>query len=154
MARVRPLENDVESFANTMISILDEDQRRLFLAAFSDYLGYGGATRLSEITGITQQTISSGRKELRSLKAGEYELPRTRKTESGSKRIRAEGGGRKSYAESGRSQATFRNRITWSDDLPFLVDKPLEEARSTEKYRTSFSVIRSRRDRSIFTGMA
>ena len=99
MGRVRPLENDVESFSKTMISILDEDQRRLFLAAFADYLGYGGATHLSEITGITQQTISAGRKELKAIKAGEYELPRSKTTESGSKRIRAEGGGRKSYAE-------------------------------------------------------
>lgn len=99
MARVRPLEGDIESFANSMISILDEDQKRIFLASFSEYLGYGGATQLSKITGVTQQTISAGRKELKSMKSGEYELPRTRSSEKGSKRIRAEGGGRKSYAE-------------------------------------------------------
>jgi len=99
MARVRSLEGDLGSFANEMLSILDEDQKRIFLAAFADYLGYGGATRLSETTGVTQQTISAGRKELNSIRRGEHQLPRMTEGDSGSKRIRAVGGGRKSYAE-------------------------------------------------------
>ncbi len=65
MPKVRPLEGDLRTFTNVMMKNLDESQRRLFLASFSEYLGYGGATKLSEVTGVSQQTISVGKKELK-----------------------------------------------------------------------------------------
>ena len=89
------MEGDIETFANTMVRNLDERQRRLFLASFAEYLGHGGAAKLSEITGITQQTISSGKKELRRTVVSEDDG----KTAHNRQRIRAEGGGRKSTLE-------------------------------------------------------
>ena len=95
MTKVRALEGDIETFANTMVWNLDERQRRLFLASFAEYLGHGGATKLSEITGITQQTISAGKRELRGAVVSEDDG----KTAHNRQRIRAEGGGRKSILE-------------------------------------------------------
>ena len=93
MVRVWALEGDVGTFAKTMIENLDERQRRLFLASFAEYLGRGGAARLSEATGVTQQTISAGRRDLERLTAdGGGAVPDRR-------RVRAEGGGRKSFLE-------------------------------------------------------
>lgn len=94
MPKVRKLEGDIDKFANTMLDNLDERQRRLFLALFADYLGYGGATRLSEATGISQQTISAGKKDLKKTVSDDTEQPC-----KGNKRVRAEGGGRKTILE-------------------------------------------------------
>lgn len=95
MAKVRALEGDIGTFANTMLKNLDERQRRLFLASFAEYLGYGGATKLSEVTGVTQQTISAGKKDLRDSLSDDNEAVVVR----GRQRVRAEGGGRKSILE-------------------------------------------------------
>jgi hypothetical protein len=63
----------------------------LFLASFTEYLGDGGATRLAEATGVTQHTISSGKKV---LKGSDISTPNI-----GKQRVRAEGCGRKSIVE-------------------------------------------------------
>lgn len=93
MPKVRPLEGDLRTFTDLMMKNLDESQRRLFLASFSEFLGYGGATKLSEVTGVSQQTISAGKKE---LKLGQIDRGNT---DNGNRRVRAEGGGRKSILE-------------------------------------------------------
>ena len=40
MAKVRALEGDIGTFANTMLKNLDERQRRLFLASFAVTVQY------------------------------------------------------------------------------------------------------------------
>lgn len=102
MARVKSLSGDQEKFVNSMMHLLDEDQKRLFLAAYADYLGVGGATHLSEISGISQQTISHGRKQLETIRDENNVISDNYKrntTESGARRIRAPGGGRKTILE-------------------------------------------------------
>ena len=49
---------------NLLLSRLDEQQRRWFVAIESQRLGRGGDTRMSEITGISVVTIRRGRAEL------------------------------------------------------------------------------------------
>ena len=71
---------------NLLVSRLDEQQRRWFVAIESQRLGHGGDTRISEITGISVVTIRRGRAELdRDLQ--------DRPTEQ----IRLPGGGRPSF---------------------------------------------------------
>lgn len=49
---------------NVFVSRLDEQQRRWFAAFEAQRLGYGGAQRLVEITGIDRHTILRGQREL------------------------------------------------------------------------------------------
>jgi hypothetical protein len=68
---------------NLFLSRLDEQQRRWYVALEAKKLGHGGATRMSQITGIVVDTIRRGRREL------DHELAH-RPTD----RVRLPGGGR------------------------------------------------------------
>ncbi len=85
----------VEEFVGTMMPELDEKRRRLFLGGLSIMLGQGSATELSEMTGITKQTITAGRRE---AKAAEKD-PSARPKADNAARIRSPGGGRKRITE-------------------------------------------------------
>ena len=49
---------------NVLLSRLDEQQRRWYVALESKKLGHGGDKRMSEITGMNVETIRRGRQEL------------------------------------------------------------------------------------------
>jgi hypothetical protein len=49
---------------NLLLSRMDEQQRRWFVAHESQDIGYGGDRLLSEMTGIDEKTIAKGRQEL------------------------------------------------------------------------------------------
>ena len=66
-----------------MLPLLDERQRRLYLATEAESMGYGGLKSVHELTGVSQTTIIRGRKELRDGK------------NLNDGRIRRSGGGRK-----------------------------------------------------------
>jgi hypothetical protein len=51
---------------NLLLSRLDEQQRRWFVAHESKRVGYGGDRLLSQITGLDEKTIAKGRQELES----------------------------------------------------------------------------------------
>ncbi len=68
---------------NLLVSRLDEQQRRWFVALEAGRLGYGGAQLLAQITGLSPHTIRRGRRE---LDAGLAERP--------TDRVRVPGGGR------------------------------------------------------------
>ena len=84
-----------KKFLGQMMPLLDERTRRLFLASFAESKGYGSATQISEITGVSKQTITAGKKELKDLVCD----PRARPKADSDQRIRAEGGGRKKFVE-------------------------------------------------------
>jgi hypothetical protein len=68
---------------NLLVSRLDEQQRRWYVALESKRVGYGGDKLLSQITGMDVETIRRGRREL------EGEL-----ADRPAGRIRQKGGGR------------------------------------------------------------
>jgi hypothetical protein len=68
---------------NLLVSRLDEQQRRWYVAIESQWIGHGGDTLLSQITGIDVETIRRGR--------GEIDEELTRRPEE---RVREAGGGR------------------------------------------------------------
>jgi len=68
---------------NLLISRMDEQQRRWFVAFESIKLGHGGIELMHQITGMDQKTIRRGRRELEKELEGR---PRDR--------IRLQGGGR------------------------------------------------------------
>jgi hypothetical protein len=68
---------------NVLLSRLDEQQRRWFVALESKRIGHGGVVLLSKITGLDEKTIRRGRRE---MEAGLTQRPATR--------VRLPGGGR------------------------------------------------------------
>ena len=58
-----------KQFVSIMMSSLNEKERRIFLGAYSDCLGHGGITDLSNLTGMSRSTITIGRNESREIKA-------------------------------------------------------------------------------------
>lgn len=68
---------------NLLLSRLDEQQRRWYVALEADRIGHGGDRLLAQITGLDEKTIRRGREEL----AAELEQRPT-------DRVRLPGGGR------------------------------------------------------------
>lgn len=68
---------------NLLLSRLDEQQRRWYVAVESTRLGYGGDRTLSRITGMNVETIRRGRREMDDSLRGRP-----------SDRVRLPGGGR------------------------------------------------------------
>jgi transposase len=77
----------IENRVTTMLPLLDEKQRRLFLALEANSIGHGGVKLIHEITGVSQTTIIRGKKELES---GENTIGTS---------IRKVGGGRKGITQ-------------------------------------------------------
>ena len=69
---------------NVLLSRLDEQQRRWYVAVEADRIGHGGTELLSQITGMNVNTIRRGRRELADDLAGRP-----------TGRVRKAGGGRK-----------------------------------------------------------
>ncbi|MHB9292421.1 hypothetical protein Holit_01518 [Hollandina sp. SP2] len=70
------MDSIVESRIKKMLPLLDEKQKRIYLATEAEGLGYGGLRAVHELTGVSQTTIIRGRKELRE---GTIEQSRIRK---------------------------------------------------------------------------
>jgi predicted transcriptional regulator len=49
---------------NLLISRLDEQQRRWYIAVEANRIGHGGIRKLSQITGMDEKTIQRGQQEL------------------------------------------------------------------------------------------
>ena len=81
------MDSVVENRILTMLPLLDERQRRLYLAAEVESIGRGGLKAVHELTGISKTTIIRGQKELKS----EGGVDQTR--------IRESGGGRKAITQ-------------------------------------------------------
>ena len=75
----------------TLLSVLDERQRRLFAGLESLRYGYGGDRRVAAILGMSPTTVATGRKQ---LLAGDLDPERVRKS----------GGGRKLVEKKRRTQ--------------------------------------------------
>ena len=81
-----------ENKINKFLPLLNEKQKRLYLASEAEALGHGGITSISNATGVSRVTITAGIKELNS---GEF----IDTSDEGTTRIRREGAGRKSIQE-------------------------------------------------------
>src|SRR6056297_1702836 len=69
---------------DVLLPILNEQQKRIFLAAESIFLGRGGKTRIEKLAGVSHNTINKGIKEIESGKPIVF-----------NQQLRKEGGGRK-----------------------------------------------------------
>lgn len=69
---------------NTFLPYLNEQQKRVYLALESMYLGRGGKTKIEKLAGVSHNTINKGLKEIGSVRPFSVD-----------ERLRKEGGGRK-----------------------------------------------------------
>lgn len=72
----------------TVLPILDERQRRIYLAAEAQGIGWGGKTKIALLSSVTRRTIAKGSNESVKIEAG-----------TSNNRIRKKGGGRKKITE-------------------------------------------------------
>jgi len=88
------MEQDIllkEKFSK-ILPILNEKQRRLYLASEALYIGRGGVAKVSILTGVSRITINSGVSDLRTTNQENIDT-------SSQKRVRKKGGGRKKKIE-------------------------------------------------------
>ena len=77
----------IENRILPILPLLDERQRRLFLANEAKALGYGGVTAIHEITGISRVTLTEGIKQLRDVTSNGLEVGRSRVKGAGRKNV-------------------------------------------------------------------
>jgi len=75
-----------------VLPILDERQRRLYLASEALFIGRGGLTKISKLTGVSRITINSGILELQTMNEEDSKT-------FFKKRVRQKGGGRKKKSD-------------------------------------------------------
>jgi len=71
----------------TMLPMLNEYQRRMYLSTEAKALGYGGISLVSRISGMSRQTLQEGVKELDSPGKGIIEQGKSRRAGGGRKKI-------------------------------------------------------------------
>jgi transposase len=76
-----------ENRIKTMLPLLNERQRRLFLAVEAEAIGYGGVSQVSSASGVSRVTITQGIKELKSENIGAMGNERSRKGGGGRKKV-------------------------------------------------------------------
>ena len=77
------MDSIAESRILTMLPLLDEKQKRIYLATEAEGLGYGGVKAVHELTGVSKTTIIRGKKE---IQEGTIEQERVRKSGGGRKK--------------------------------------------------------------------
>jgi len=78
----------IKTRIDTVLPMLDERQRRIYLAAESQSIGWGGKSIIAQLSSVTRRTIAKGETEI--FIAEKY---------TSKNRIRKEGGGRKKIIE-------------------------------------------------------
>jgi transposase len=136
----RERSEEVRDRIATMLPILDERQRRVFLATEAMAIGHGGVKTVSEISGMSRVTIIEGKKE---IKSNEHILLPVG-------RCRQPGGGRKPITEKHQGLIEALNKIIEphikGDPMSFLTWcskslRHIEEALKLEGFDVSYVTI-------------
>jgi len=77
----------MENRIKTMLPLLNERQKRLFLATEAEAIGYGGISQVSRISGVSRVTITQGIKELKGEDVYTMDTERSRKGNGGRKKV-------------------------------------------------------------------
>jgi len=130
----------VENRISTMMPILDEYQRRIFLATEAQMLGYGGISCISRISGVSRVTITHGINEIKNQSVAKQSIGRSRK----------KGGGRKSVIKSqpgiiqeieklieGHTKGDPMNPLMWTSKSVRHLETILKE----KGYQTSYVTV-------------
>ena len=80
------MDKSTENKIRKMLPLLNEKQKRLYLASEAEAIGYGGVSAVSRISGVSRVTISQGIKELKGENAHEPKIEGSRKKGGGRKK--------------------------------------------------------------------
>jgi len=80
------MDKSTENKIRKMLPLLNEKQKRLYLASEAEAMGYGGISAVSRVSGVSRVTISQGVKELKAEKAAESKIESSRKKGGGRKK--------------------------------------------------------------------
>jgi transposase len=105
----------IEEHIRTMLPLLDEKQKRLFLPSLAKEYGHGGVKKVCEISGCSPHTVIKGKKELKNGVDGK-EL-RVRKNGGGRKKLEVEYPRLPEWIEERVSDSTYgnpENPLVWT----------------------------------------
>ena len=128
---------------NTMLPLLDEKQKRIFLALEANALGHGGVKLIHEISGVSQTTIIRGKKELEEGKTEDN--ARVRKAGGGRKRITDKYTDIKDEIEKIVADTTYgnpENPLTWTTKSLRNLRECLEEKGYEIKHDTVGKILK------------
>ena len=128
---------------NTMLPLLDEKQKRIFLALEANAVGRGGVKLMHEISGVSQTTIIRGKKELEERDAVSNE--RVRKPGGGRKKITEKYGDIKDEIEKIVADTTYgnpENPLTWTTKSLRNLKECLEEKGYEIKHDTVGKILK------------
>lgn len=128
---------------NTMLPLLDEKQKRIFLALEANAVGRGGVKLMHEISGVSQTTIIRGKKELEERKAENND--RIRKPGGGRKKITEKYGDIKDEIEKIVADNTYgnpENPLTWTTKSLRNLKECLEEMGYEIKHDTVGKILK------------
>ncbi len=128
-----------------ILPLLNEYQKRVYLASEAEILGYGGVSKISRETGVSRVTISSGLKELNAME-GQTEddlqqiihQQRIRKEGAGRKPIEETQPGIKEALESLMSEETFgdpQSLLKWTTKSLRNLEQEMNRKGYNIKYR-------------------
>jgi len=80
------MDENTENKIRKMLPLLNEKQKRLYLASEAEAIGYGGISAVSRISGVSRVTISQGIKELKGENVPESKIESSRKKGGGRKK--------------------------------------------------------------------
>jgi transposase len=58
---------DLKSKYESMLPLLNEKQRRIYLSTEAEYIGHGGVTKVAKLSGVSRVVITKGKKELQEI---------------------------------------------------------------------------------------
>ena len=105
----------MENHIKTMLPILDERQKRLFLASLANEYGYGSSKKIAKISNCSPNTITKGKKELKQdINTNDQ---RIRKTGAGRKKLQTHHPNLPNLIEEIVSEKTYgnpQNPLLWT----------------------------------------
>ena len=79
--------NNLENKIKKILPLLNEKQKRIYLAIEAEAIGYGRISEISRLTGVSRSAITRGKKELQEENKEAIETERLRKKGGGRKKI-------------------------------------------------------------------
>ena len=80
------MDKNTENKIKKMLPLLNEKQKRIYLASEAEAMGYGGISAVSRVSGVSRVTISQGKKELKGETTEEAKIESSRRKGGGRKK--------------------------------------------------------------------
>ena len=128
-----------------MLPLLNERQRRLFLATEAEAIGYGGVSQVSKVSGLSRVTITQGVKELKSEDVYTMSSERSRKGNGGRKKVTETYPGICTEIEElikSHTKGNPENPLLWTSKSVRKIQAALEEKGIMVAHRTICDLLR------------